>query len=130
MGIFDRFDSPYLTPDDIRPRRRVTLVEYSEEQMGTPRVTKLVAYFRELSKGLVMNKTRGRTMIAAFGKDPQNHIGRVVDLVVTMTEFNDGSVETIGIEIPEQPPGRPSDNGPNPRLDTEAASTTEDDIPF
>jgi hypothetical protein len=130
MGFFDRFDSPYLTPDDIRPRRRVTLVEYCEEQMGTPRVTKLVAYFRELSKGLVINKTRGRKLIAAFGKDPQNHIGRVIDLVVTMTQFEGESVETIGIEIPEQAPARPSDNKPNLRLDAEAARTTEDDIPF
>jgi len=133
MSIFDSFDSPYLKPDDIRPRRRVTILEYAEEWMGNPKEKKVVAFFKELDKGLVLNKTRGRVLLKAFGRDPAQHIGRIVDLVVAQTTYQGEVVETICIEIPsEQPPSSPSDAELNRRV--EAASNeqrpADDDIPF
>jgi hypothetical protein len=133
MSIFDSFDSPYLKAVDVRPRRRVTIAEYAEEWMGNPKQKKVVVYFEHLNKGLVLNKTNGRALVDAFGRDPAQHLGRVVDLVVARTSYQGEEVDTVRVEIPaEHPPARPSDADVNRQLDAAATAnrSPDDDIPF
>jgi hypothetical protein len=136
MKYSSRYSSPYLKAADLLPRQRtrVTITEIAEEEMGSPRQRKFVAYFGELDKGLVLNVTNGKTLATAFGDDTQNSIGKVIDLVIKPGSFEGRDIDVIRVEVPaDQPRPRPSDAELNRRLDAAAASdhgTADDDIPF
>src|SRR5262249_40168017 len=127
--------SPYLKADDISKRRlRVTIVEFVDEWMGNPRECKTVVYFKDIDKGLVLNKTNASVLAKAFGDDTDTMVGRVIDLVVKPGSFQGQDTDGVRIEVPgDQPPPRPSDAELNRRLDEAAANdhgTADDDIPF
>jgi hypothetical protein len=134
MKLSTKFSSPYLKAVDIPRRRlRVTIVEFVDEWMGSPRECKTVLYFEGTDKGLVLNKTNAATLQKAFGDDTDAMIGRVVDLVVKPGSFQGEDIDVVRIEVPaEQPPPRPGDAELNRRLDEAAPSAHpgDDDIPF
>jgi hypothetical protein len=135
MDMSNRFGSPFLKASDLSSARtRVTITEISDELMGNPRERKTVAYFLELEKGLVLNKTNGKTLLTAFGKNSDDWLNKVIELVVKPGQSPQGEeMDVIRIEVPPQlPRPQPRDVELNRRLDEAAATThpADDDIPF
>jgi hypothetical protein len=134
MDMSGRFGSPFLKASDLSSERtRVTITEISDELMGNPRERKTVAYFLELEKGLVLNKTNGKTLLTAFGKNSDDWLNKVIELVVKPGQSPQGEeMDVIRIDVPQQQPSQPSDTELNRRLDEAAAPapSRDDDIPF
>jgi len=135
MDMSGRFGSPFLKASDLSSERtRVTITEISDELMGNPRERKSVAYFLELEKGLVLNKTNGKTLLTAFGKNSDDWLHKVIELVVKPGQSPQGEeMDVIRIEVPpQQPRPRPNDAELNRHLDEVAGSEppADDDIPF
>jgi hypothetical protein len=77
-------DSPYLKKEDFPSPEVLTISEVREEQVTAPGEKpkrKLILYFKEIEKGLVLNKTHGDTLLEITGyEDPEKWIGTRVEL--------------------------------------------------
>lgn len=62
----------YLTKHDVEPPLQVTIDNIADENVGTdgnPADEKLVLYFKELDKGLVLNYTNGERIALISGQE-------------------------------------------------------------
>jgi hypothetical protein len=135
MKYSSRYTTRYLKADDLLPtrRRRVTITEVAEEEMGVQRERKFVVYFEEVGKGLVLNKTNSATLARRFGDDTKDSIGKVIDLVIKPGSFEGKDIEVIRVEVPDDQPPPPRDPAGPRRGDATAAGgrrSNDDDIPF
>ena len=84
-----KFLSSYLKADDIKDPQVVTIAKTLAEEIGRDdtKESKLVVYFKEIEKGVVLNKTGIRTLSELFGsEDSDKWIGKKVTL------YNDRNV--------------------------------------
>ena len=102
----EKFPSKFLKAADLTNRRQAVTVErWADEMVGSPPEEKTVLYFRELSKGLVLNKTNAESIEEVTGTDDLDAwVGNSVVLVRTKTDFQGKRVECIRIESPEELP--------------------------
>ena len=101
-----KFPSKYMKAADLEGRQQaVTIERWSDEMIGAPPEEKTVLYFRELSKGLVLNKTNAESIEGVAGTDDLDAwVGTSVVLVRTKTDFQGKRVECIRVESPEELP--------------------------
>ena len=99
-----KFPSKFLKAADLDSRRQaVTIERWVDEDVGSPPEEKPVIYFRELSKGLVLNKTNAESIEEATGTDDMDvWVGASVVLVRTKTDFQGKRVDCIRIEGPDE----------------------------
>lgn len=74
---------------------------------------KIVLRFLNREKTLVCNKTNAMIVSSAYGKNPDNWIGKKIEIYPDKTTFQGGLVDCIRVRIP-----------------TPKAEAFEDDIPF
>jgi hypothetical protein len=117
--------------------RRVIIESIERESIGWPTPEdKYIAFFKGLTKGLVLNRTNQDVLTDAFGDDTANSIGQTVDLVVREVEFKGQRVPAIRIGLPAAGTrsAELSDDELNHRVDetaaTEQRQSGDDDIPF
>jgi hypothetical protein len=133
--------SKYLRAEDV-PRETTLRIKRATEEvigMGTEREQKLVAWFTNTEKGLVLNRTNNRTIRAAYGDDTAGWAGKLVTVFLTQSDFKGRLVPALRVRIP--PPKQASGNGqpaktaqdalevfsrPAPELDADM----DDEIPF
>jgi hypothetical protein len=98
---FDQmFPSKYLKADDLEEgTMMVTISSLDQEQMrdGT---TKFVLSFVGQKKGLVLNKTNGKSLSKAFGKNSAAWIGMEVQLYPVAVDFQGESTTGIRLRLP------------------------------
>ena len=98
---FDQmFPSKYLKTDDLEEgTMMVTISSLDQEQMrdGT---TKFVLSFVGQKKGLVLNKTNGKSLSKAFGKDSAAWIGKEVQLYPVADDIQGESNTGIRLRLP------------------------------
>ena len=101
-----KFPSKFLKAADLeRSRQAVTIERWADEQVGSPPEEKAVLYFRDLQKGLVLNKTNAESIEeVATTDDMDAWVGVPIVLVRTKTDFQGKRVECIRIEAPEEFP--------------------------
>ena len=70
---------------------------------------KPVLYFKGKKSGLVLNKTNGRTIAAAYGPDSDMWVGKAIILYPTETDFGGKRVPCIRCKSPAPLPGQMTD---------------------
>ena len=71
---------------------------------------KLVVWFTNDERGLVLNKTNNRTIRGAFGDDTANWLGKIIVVFPTMTDVRGKMTPALRVRIPppKQAPQRPT----------------------
>jgi hypothetical protein len=112
----DMIKSKFWRAADVqgKPPMTLTIADVTEELMGRGgrQETKCFLWFVENLKGLQLNKTRVRTLEAAFGPDSEGWVGKRVRLTFDPTvEFGGRSVGGVGLQTPPGVIYSPSANG-------------------
>ena len=71
---------------------------------------KLVVWFTNDERGLVLNKTNNRTIRGAFGDDTANWVGKIIVVFPTMTDLRGKMTPALRVRIPppKQAPQQPA----------------------
>jgi len=88
-------------------------VSHAEEEtlMGED---KLIIYFEEEERGMVLNKTNTRRLIEAFGDDADEWVGKRVNLYTESVTFNGQTTDAIRLK----------------KAKSQAAPVEQDSVPF
>ena len=143
MNIHDAFPSRFIRAADLKgsvARVKIGRIEY--EDVGNDQ--KLVLYFENKEKGLVVNKTNGMAIAAEYGPETDGWVGATVEMFAMKVPFQGQQVDSIRLRFPKQAPARPTIVS-NARARAEMVSANEappdtgfdeirddpdDDIPF
>ena len=111
-GFDDMYGSNWLSPDDIKKPFR-TVIESWERQTfpgpGGGEKDKMVLTLKDVKKPAVLNKTNALNLAGAFGKLPDQWIGKLVLVKVEMTSY--AGKPTKGIRMyPVDPDDMKGDN--------------------
>lgn len=124
---FDR--SKYLRAEDVKQDKKLRIRSVTSEgfdkEGGQER--KLVLWFSNDDRGLVLNKSNNRTLRGAFDDDTANWVGKVIVVFPMMTEFRGKMVNALRVRIP---PPKDRDPDPEPSPSTPSGGDMNDDIPF
>jgi hypothetical protein len=148
--------SNYFRADDLSGDLKLRVKNVTEETLGqgADKEQKLVVWFTNDKRGLVLNRVNNRTLRGAFGDDTANWSGKIIILFPVMVEMRGKMVPGMRVRIP--PPKhagqaaatlKPSANGqaaatklqadgeledepPPAQSQTTAADEFEDEIPF
>jgi hypothetical protein len=139
--------SRFFKAEDLQAEKKLRIKTVTEEQVGigAEQQKKLVVWFTNDERGLVLNKTNNRTMRGAFGDDCAGWVGKIVVMFPSTVDLRGKMVPSLRVRIPppkqaaagngaaklaepeqpsaklepEQPPARPS-----------LADDMDDEIPF
>lgn len=131
MKASEAFPSKYLSASDLGGKNaRVTIAEIQMEELQArdgKKESKMILYFRGKTKGMVLNKTNGKTLIAAFGDETDDWMNNEVILFTVMTDVGGEVKEGLRLRTPQ-----PKDN-PKPQVQQPARTAAvleSDEIPF
>jgi hypothetical protein len=121
----------------------LTIHDAQMERMGQGKQAedKIVVYFSEIEKGLVLNKTNATTISKVCGSDDTDDwIGKRIAIFATETEFAGDQIECIRVRLkapvakkaaPPKPASKPAPALAVTDNDVEAGEAIDDeDIPF
>lgn len=138
------FPSKWLAAADLNEQDITLTIQDVQSEIvgqGDEAESKWVVYFREVSKGLVLNKTNAGSISGALGDDTDDWIGRQIVLYPTEVAFGGKMVEAIRVkekatrQLAQQAIKRAAGGGGKPAPAKAAATATEqkaddDDVPF
>jgi hypothetical protein len=116
--------SRFFKAADLTQEKKLRIKEVTEELIGVgaDQKKKLVVWFTNDERGLVLNKTNNRTLRGAFGDPVSGWVGKIIVLFPTMDEFRGKMGPAMRVRIP--PPKQPTGDGqatappkPKPTLD-------------
>jgi hypothetical protein len=97
-SAFDQ--SKYWRAEDLSEPKRLKIKKVTAEVLGREREQKLVSWFTNEKRGLILNKTNNRAMRGAFGDDCANWVDRVIELFPTLVEMSGSMVAALRVRIP------------------------------
>jgi hypothetical protein len=100
-SAFDQ--SKHLGADDLKSgEKKVRIKSITAEAVNDrgQSVQKLVVYFSNTDKGLILNKTNNRTIRSAYGDDTAGWIGKALVLFATQVDYAGRSVAGLRVRIP------------------------------
>lgn len=118
----------YLTLRDVQTRGPIQakILRVAVERLGGN--SKVVLYFSDLPRPLVLNRTSAKILVDAWGPETDLWIGRAVRIFVGSVSYNDGEVPALLVaSIPDQP--APVQATPPPAPATASASGREHHAP-
>jgi hypothetical protein len=129
--------SRFLKSEDIGDReRKFRIKDATEEEVGEKKEKKLVVWFTNEERGLILNKTNNRVLRGAFGDNTALWRGKIIVIFVIMVDNRGKMVPGLRVRIPPpkqsaataEPPQQPvkSGNGaaaPSPTSGNGAAAT-------
>ncbi len=124
--------SKWLKAEDVPAEKKFRIKAVTEEEIGVgkDKERKLVVWFTNDSRGLVLNRVNNRTIRGAFGDDTANWPGKIIILFPTMAEFRGTMKPALRVRIPP-----PKGNGqtakapdPEPPPTAAAAEPIDDDL--
>ncbi len=134
MRMSQAFPSTYLKAADLDDEKWVVTIEEIKMELvgqGEDQTHKPVAYFRELEKGLVLNKTNGTAISTIYGDESDDWSGQRITLFSTWVDFGGKQVEAIRVE-PRRPakaaPAAPA--APDVPQHAGEGPPPSDDVPF
>jgi hypothetical protein len=94
--------SKFLRAEDLLEAKKFRIKTVAEELVGqsADKEKKLVVWFTNSSKGLVLNRTNNRTIRGAFGDDTSGWAGKVIEVFPTQADFQGRLVGALRIRIP------------------------------
>jgi hypothetical protein len=123
MKVSEEFPSAYLKADDLRGRARIMTMEHAEIQMVGEK-KKIVLYFHEQPKGLVLNTTNRNNIVVLYGDDTEQWRNQQVVLYETLVDFQGKTVKAIRVRGPNvrsRPAAPPPPPPPTKTAPTKAA---------
>jgi hypothetical protein len=97
-GFDDMYGSNWLSPEDIRKPTQTSIEAWERSTFKGPNgkdKDKIVLTLKGVKKPAVLNKTNATNMADAFGKPPDNWIGKLVLLKVEMTQYGGKPVKGL-----------------------------------
>jgi len=108
MPIFasDYDKSKYLRAEDIKRDTKFRIKAVTEElfEKDGKAEKKLVVWFTNDERGLVLNKTNNRTIRGAFGDDTTNWVGKIIIVFPMMTDLRGKMTPALRVRIPPRKP--------------------------
>jgi hypothetical protein len=113
-SAFDQ--SRFFKAAEFPAERKFRIKSVTVEEVGQDKERKLVAWFTNDARGLVLNKTNLRTLSGAFGDDTAGWPGKIIIAFPTQDEFRGRMVPVIRLRIPTpkgngQSAAKPADDG-------------------
>jgi hypothetical protein len=105
----DKFPSKYIKVEDLDGHPLVvTVARVTEELVGPEKDDKNVVYFREITKGLVLNRTNGESISElANSEDVDDWPGTRLQLYPAKTKYGGKTMPCIRVEPAKGAPPRP-----------------------
>jgi hypothetical protein len=126
--------SKYLKAQDLAAEKKFRIKKVTEELIGAgnDKEKKLVVWFTNDERGLVLNRTNNRTIRGAFGDDVDGWRGKVIAVYPTPVDFRGQMRPGLRVRIP--PPKRGGKSAarakPPPAPDPELEPEKEADDDF
>src|SRR6516164_1396021 len=92
--------------DDHEGERRFKIRDVTAEEVGKEK--KLIVWFTNDEKGLVLNKTNNRVLREKFGDDVAGWIGKIIVVFSTMVLFQGRMTPGLRVRIPPPKQQQPS----------------------
>ena len=139
----DYDQSRFFKAADLTQEKQLRIKDVTEEWIGTgaDKEKKLVVWFTNDERGLVLNRVNNRTIRGAFGDPIEGWNGKIIILFPTMAEFRGKMGPAMRVRIP--PPKQAAGNGqgqaaakapaeppPPPPAKTSLADDLDDEIGF
>jgi hypothetical protein len=126
--------SRFLKAQDLTAEKKFKIKSVTEEEVGVgkDKERKLVVWFTNDNRGLVLNRTNIRTLRGPFGDDCAGWTGKVIVVFPTMAEFRGEMKPALRVRIPPpkgngQSAAKPSTPPPAPAIDP-AGIDVDDDL--
>lgn len=138
MKIGSAFPSDFLKAADLNDTPvQVTIKGIKIEEVGRSKEEKPILYFEGKEKGLVLNRTNGKTIAKiANSEETDDWKGVKIILYPTETEFGGEMVDCIRVRAPK-PGGSPLRKPAPPPVEEESHENlsdnfvpSDDDVPF
>jgi len=96
----DKFPSKYLKVEDLNGRPLIlTVARVEDELVGPEKEDRNVVYFREIAKGLVLNRTNGESIADLAGSEDVDDWPKIrVQLYPSKTKFGGKTMPCIRVE--------------------------------
>lgn len=129
--VSEMIQSKFLRKEDFDEDQVCTIQDCRLEEIQGANETKWVLYFKQHSKGMVLNTTTIRVLEQAFGDDSDHWVGKNVKVYVDPNVSFQGRV-VGGLRLrPPKAAGRGTPSAPPPPPPPPAPeSEFDDDIPF
>jgi hypothetical protein len=103
--------SRYFKAEDVATEKKLRIKNVSEELigMGAEKEKKLVVWFTNDERGLVLNRTNNRTLRGAFGDAVDGWTNKIIVLFRTQADYRGRMVPALRVRIP--PPKQAVGNG-------------------
>ena len=93
--------SRFLKAADLEREKKVRIKSVTEELIGAEqKEKKLVVWFTNDERGLVLNKTNNRTIRGAFGDPVGGWVGKVIIIFPTMVDMRGKLTAALRVRIP------------------------------
>jgi hypothetical protein len=94
--------SKFLKAADLTAEKKLRIKSVTEEDVGVGRdkERKLVTWFTNDQRGLVLNLTNLRTLRGPFGDDTAAWVGKVIVVYPTMADFRGTMTPCLRVRIP------------------------------
>ena len=100
MKISKAFPSRYLKAADLDGSAvALTISHVEREEVGNEKEQKPVLYFKDWTKGLVLNRTNAGAITAAYGDESEDWTGKPVEVFATTTQFRGTTVDCLRVRI-------------------------------
>ena len=98
----DYDQSRFFKAEDLTTEKRFKIKTVTEEEVGIgkDREKKLVVWFTNDPRGLVLNRVNNRTLRGAFGDDTAGWPGKIIVLFPTQAEFRGQMKPAMRVRIP------------------------------
>ena len=117
--------SKYLRAEDLTQEKLLRIKSVTEELVGqgADQEKKLVVWFTNSPKGLVLNRTNNRTIRGAYGDDVAGWIGKLIVVFPTQADFRGRPVGALRVRIPPPKQAKTSVAPPSQEAAKPAAAT-------
>jgi hypothetical protein len=105
--------SRFLKAADLEREKKFRIDKVTEEEVGEKKEQKLVVWFTNDKRGLVLNKTNNRTIRSAFGDEVTGWKGKIIIIFPTMTDLRGKLTPALRVRIP--PPKQTAEAVPAPK---------------
>jgi hypothetical protein len=113
----------FFRAEDLTQEKMLRIKSATEELIGPNRQKKLVVWFTNHPKGLVLNRTNNRTMRGAYGDNTAGWVGKLIVLFRTKTDFEGELVDALRARIPPPKQAKASQAPPSQEAAKPAAAT-------
>ena len=106
--------SRFLKAADLKGEKKFRIKNVTEELVGTEaqKEKKLVVWFTNDERGLVLNKTNNRAIRSAYGDDTAGWVGKIIAVFPTMVDMRGKMTPALRVRIP--PPKQAAAAAPAP----------------